>query len=586
MSELLQAYKHIEDRLPEKILTWYLYGAGMENFGRDRKPVQVPLPKYEPDQLLVRVDAVGICFSDIKVINQGDKHPRLIGRDLMKDPVTLGHEPAVTVVGVGEELRGRFEVGQRFIVQADVFYQGKSMAFGYVLPGAQTQYQLLTQELLNGDEGCYLLPIAKSTGYAEAALTEPWACVVASYRITRRLSILPEGILWVIGAPGDDGNYSLNLNIFSRLVIATDVTGSVRDELRMSAENGEFELVETPTFESIAQAEDLRLPAGSLIDDMIVLGADADIVEKTATFLGKHGIMNIVADQPLSRPVRIDVGKIHYQNHSYVGTSTRMVGNGYEPVRLPSELKPEGIAWFIGAGGPMGQMHVQRAIEMKGDPSRVLATDIDTARLKSLRDRFIRLADRRGVDLQVVNPNEMSREEFDRLLRKFTGDLGFDDIVVLAPVASLISEAVPYLADEGLMNIFAGVPIGTIADLDLSGVYLRNVRIVGSSGSKLTDMRDTLDAVESGHLNTNASVAAIGGIDASWDGMLATKEGQFPGKIIIYPQVHLPLTAVSDLKDVLPKVAAKLADGMFWNNDAEEELLSGEWEKEGTGERE
>ena len=64
----------------------------------------------------------------------------------------------------------------------------------------------------------------------------------------------------------------------------------------------------------------------------------------------------------------------------------------------------------------------------------------------------------------------------------------------------------------------------------------------------------------------------------------AGTSGQFPGKIIIYPQVHLPLTAVSDLKDVLPKVAAKLADGMFWNNDAEEELLSGEREKGSKGE--
>ena len=44
-----------------------------------------------------------------------------------------------------------------------------------------SQYNLIGEEVLNGDEGCYLIPMAKETGYAQGALTEPWACVVASY---------------------------------------------------------------------------------------------------------------------------------------------------------------------------------------------------------------------------------------------------------------------------------------------------------------------------------------------------------------------------------------------------------------------
>jgi len=284
--------------------------------------------------------------------------------------------------------------------------------------------------------------------------------------------------------------------------------------------------------------------------------------------------MNIVATQPLSRPVKIDVGKVHYMNHSYIGTTSRHIGEAYDLVRVPSELKPGGTAWFIGAGGPMGQMHLPRALELADGPKRVIATDIDTARLQSLKERFMPIAARRGIELEVVDPNEMSAEDFDRLLNDFTGGTGFDDIVVLAPVAALIEQAVPHLADQGLMNIFVGLPIGTIANLDLTGVYARQVRFVGSSGSKLSDLKDTLSAAESGALNTNASVAAIGGIEASWDGMVAAKEGRFPGKVVIYPQIRgLELTGVPDLKARLPNVYAKLTDGLFWNNEAEEELL-------------
>lgn len=559
-------------KLPDKILTWYLYGAGLENFGKDKKPVEHDMPRYGPEELLVRVDAVSICFSDIKVINQGNQHPRITGRDLVNDPVTLGHEAAVTIVGVGEKVADRFRIGQRFTVQADVFVNGVSMAFGYVLPGAQTQYQVIGKEMLDGDEGCYLLPMADSTGYAEAALAEPWACVVASYKITRRKSIKPGGKLWIICATCDDGDYVLDLDVDPEVVVATELDWPLMDQLKFWSEAGRFKLKQTTEFESI-DFEAFEQKYGAF-DDIIVLGANPDVIEKAATFLGKQGIMNIVSEEPLTRPIKIDVGKVHYWNHSYIGTMSRHIGSAYEPVRMPSELKPGGTAWFVGTGGPMGQMHLPRALELENAPKKVLATDIDTTRLNSLRERFNPIAQRRGIELLIVNPNEMTPQAFDQLLDDFTGGNCFDDIVMLAPVPALIEQAVPYLADEGLMNIFAGVPIGTIVELDISGVFMSNIRFVGSSGSKVSDMLDTLHAAESGQLSTNTSVAAIGGMEASWDGMKAAKEGTFPGKVVIYPQIaDLPLTAVPDLKDKLPTVYAKLTDGMFWNREAEAELL-------------
>ena len=51
---------------------------------------------------VVRCDACGLCFSDIKVINAGEKHPRIYRSSLKEQPLTLGHEVTLTVVGVGE----------------------------------------------------------------------------------------------------------------------------------------------------------------------------------------------------------------------------------------------------------------------------------------------------------------------------------------------------------------------------------------------------------------------------------------------------------------------------------------------------
>jgi D-arabinose 1-dehydrogenase-like Zn-dependent alcohol dehydrogenase len=151
---------------------------------------------------------------------------------------------------------------------------------------------------------------------------------------------------------------------------------------------------------------------------------------------------------------------------------------------------------------------------------------------------------------------------------------GFDDIVVLAPVAPLIADAGKWLADGGVMNVFAGVGRGTLVSLDLSDAYLRGVRVIGHSASSIDDLRLMLHFAETGVLSPNRSVAAIGSLEAVKDGIAAVIDTVYPGKVVIYPHIKpLPLTAVTDLDKVLPTVYAKLRDGKEWTNEAEAELL-------------
>jgi threonine dehydrogenase-like Zn-dependent dehydrogenase len=129
----------------------------------------------------VRSDAVGPCYSDVKIIRQGGSHPRLYGRDLARRPIVQGHEVTMTVVEVGEAWRDRFRPGQRFALQADFYYRGRNLAYGYVFTGGLAQYGLLGAAALDGDEGCYAIPVPEGLGHAEVALTEPWACVEAAH---------------------------------------------------------------------------------------------------------------------------------------------------------------------------------------------------------------------------------------------------------------------------------------------------------------------------------------------------------------------------------------------------------------------
>ena len=106
MTDKLTEFRNAAGPFPEENRLWPLYGAGFDNLGLEGQTIEAPMPTSGPDELLVRHDACGLCFSDIKVINLGENHPRIY-RDMKAQPLTLGHEVAMTVVGVGEQLRNQ-----------------------------------------------------------------------------------------------------------------------------------------------------------------------------------------------------------------------------------------------------------------------------------------------------------------------------------------------------------------------------------------------------------------------------------------------------------------------------------------------
>jgi len=66
---------------------------------------QVPIPEIGAGEMLVRVEACGICHTDLKKIEY----------NLLAPPRIYGHETAGVVVRVGRDLR-RFAPGDRVVV--------------------------------------------------------------------------------------------------------------------------------------------------------------------------------------------------------------------------------------------------------------------------------------------------------------------------------------------------------------------------------------------------------------------------------------------------------------------------------------
>ncbi len=557
--------------LPATMLAWPLYGAGIENLGENGQPARWPVPQPAESEILVRSDAVGLCYSDVKIIRLGGDHPRLYGRNLRTSPIVQGHELALTVVAVGKAWQGRFHPGQRLALQADVYYGGRNLPVGYMFHGGLAQYILLGPEILAGDEGCYAIPVDDDLGYAEIALTEPWACVEAAYMPRRRTCIEPGGVLWVVGRPGLTTPYRLGDAFaceYPRKAVVTDVPASLLPDLRVP---------EIVVRDGLTPAEYAALAEAETVggfDDIIVLDPRAETLDELSRVARTGGTITLVGERPLERPVRVDVGRVHYDYVAYLGAPGPDIATAYSPGRNRSELRPGGVAWVVGGGGPMGRMHVQRMIEMPAGPRRIVVAETNVLRGGELIHSFADAAAARGIEFQVLNPNRMSPEEFDSALRAAHGGRGFDDIVVIVASVPAIESAMPYLAPDGMLVVFGGLARGTMAALDLSPIYLGNAQLTGSAGSTIRDQVAVIRKVAAGHLATASAVAAIGGINAAREGIQGLMDRRFPGKVVIYPQVtSFPLTALPDLEAAAPSVFARLAPDGTWTREAEREFL-------------
>jgi threonine dehydrogenase-like Zn-dependent dehydrogenase len=384
--------------------------------------------------------------------------------------------------------------------------------------------------------------------------------------------------MWIIGQPDDSTAYTFSAGLAAPAsFVLTDVPASIKE---LVASTG-AKVIErndlTPAdYESLSK----EMTDGIGFDDIVIINpTSADTVGKIAHFIARRGTCNLVGTKPLDGLVEVDFGRLHYDYIAFVGTNGTDIAASYGEARNRCELRAGGTTVFIGAGGPMGQMHVQRALELAEGPKLVIATEISDERLQMLQDMFAPLAAKNGRKLLFFNPNT-SKQSFYDFVMEATKNQGADDVVVSVPVAALMAEGDTVMKPDGMMVFFAGVPNGTMGFANLSNVYLSNAQYTGTSGLTIDDQASVMERRVAGMLSPGRSVAAIGGLETAAEAIESVQEGKYPGKVVIFPQIrNLPLTGLKELKERLPEVAAKLGDDYMWTNEAEEVLIEKLWEK-------
>lgn len=513
------------------------------------KPVLPP----GPHQILAKVECVGLCFSDLKLLKQFDQHPRKgevvagIDRQVLaalptyvpgRQPTVPGHEVTCRIVAVGQEVT-HHRVGERVMVQADfrdLPTAGSNGAFGYNFEGALQEYVLLDERVVVEKSGRRLLiPAPEELSASAIALVEPWACVEDSYVNPERQTLKAGGTLLIVADGPAPAFESLGLPI--------------------AAEGGPAKVLAIAPQDVAAQPDEA-------FADIIYFGCDAAVIEILNDKLAPRGLMNVVlSGRRIGRDVAIGVGRVHYGSIRWIGTTSSDAADSYRTIPATGELRANDRVAVIGAGGPMGQMHVIRGV-CSGVPGiEIVCTDMDDARLESLACKAETLAKANGVALRMVN----TRKE------PLSGK--FDYLALMAPVGQLVADAIRDSREGCLINIFAGIPAPTKQALDLDAYIANRCYMFGTSGSVIRDMQIVLEKVRSGQLDTNRSVDAVCGMAGAVDGIAAVENRTLAGKILVYPMLHeLGLVPLSQLPDRFPSIAAKL-DGGAWTKAAEDELL-------------
>ncbi|QZY28073.1 zinc-binding dehydrogenase [Nocardioides coralli] len=572
MTSAYDRYRAADFDRPQESWAWHVYGAGEENMGKDDQPELVPVPAPDADQMLVRIDSVGLCFSDVKILRAGGSHPKLYNRDLSTEPTRLGHEVSLTVIEVGENLADRYHAGQRLAVQPDIYQDGKSTAYGYTIPGGLIQYHLMGAEMLDTDDGACLLPVPDTMGYAEASTLEPWGCVMAAYTQRRRLEPRKDGTMWIIGRPGDEREYLFSSGLDApATIVLTDVPPSVHELVEQTSatkivRNG----VGTDDYQALVD----ELTDGAGFDDIVMLDPrSAATVGAVAEHIARRGTLNLVGETALDGLVDTDVGRLHYDYTAYLGGRGPDIAASYGEARNRCDLRSRGTTVFVGAGGPMGLMHIQRAMQQPDGPSKIVATEVSDERLKSLEGRLAHLAEENDCELLTFN-SQTAEESLHDFVMGITDGKGADDVVVSVPIAAVMAEADTLMRPDGMLVFFAGVPNGTLAPLNLSAVYLDNAQFTGTSGLTIHDQQQVVDLANRGELSPGSIVGAVGGMRAAKDGLQALVDGSYSGKVLIFPQIHdLPLMGLNELEEKLPDVAEKLGPGNTWNDEAEKAIF-------------
>jgi L-iditol 2-dehydrogenase len=299
---------------------------------------EIPVPTLAPDEVLVEVQVVGLCQSDIKKI----RYP------LYEPPRIFGHETAGTIAAVGKDVSG-WQVGQRVAVMHHIpcmrcgycmndnfsmcdVYKNICTTAGFAPSGGGfAEYVKVPGHIVkNGG----LIPIPDDVSFEVASFVEPTNCCL---KAVKKAQISPGQTVLITGAGPIGLMFVMLVKYFGAKAIATDLIPSrIEKALSVGAEaafdardpdllakihaltNGlgvDTTLLAVPSDKAFFQALDCTRKGGKILffaefPDEVEIPINPNIlyrreIDLMGSYSSSYRIQNLAADIVFNR--RIDV---------------------------------------------------------------------------------------------------------------------------------------------------------------------------------------------------------------------------------------------------------------------------------------
>jgi len=300
----------------------------------DVRVEEVKVPRLQPGEVRIAIEATLTCGTDLKVFKRG-YHAKMI-----VPPAVFGHEMAGVIAEVQSPMskaksgrrrassnlrrqgdhvasqmadgegQGQWQVGDRVVVAnsapcGECYFcrQGQENLCDDLLflNGAYAESIVVPARLVEKN----LLRLKPSTSFRDAALAEPLACVIQGVEDAR---LKPQQRVLVIGA-GPIG--LMFVAVAKNLGCEVIVAGRGEGRLKLARKLGASKIIDVAGRSLLAS---VRSQMGTAPDVVIEAVGKAETWEAALGLVRKGGIVNFFGGCPAGQTIRLDTAQMHYSS--------------------------------------------------------------------------------------------------------------------------------------------------------------------------------------------------------------------------------------------------------------------------------
>jgi L-iditol 2-dehydrogenase len=307
----------------------------------DLRIEEVDRPAPGRDELLLRVHACATCGTDVKIFHHGhrnlDSLPRVIGHEIAGEVVEVGGGDVAWQPGDRVQCIAAVPCGRCYECTHRAMTVCKNLtSVGYQYDGGFAEFMVVPQSVLRVD-GLNRIPDGLS--YAEAAVTEPLACVLNGQELARVGEYDDEVVVVVGSGPIGCLHVRLARARGASTVALTDVNP---DRLKLAAAIVEPDLaIDSSSQDPVEMVRELTDGRGA--DVIIVAAGSGRAQEQALRMAAPRGRISLFGGLPKDDPmITIDANTVHYTELVISGPAgstpahnqqaLEMIGSGAVPV--------------------------------------------------------------------------------------------------------------------------------------------------------------------------------------------------------------------------------------------------------------